>query len=158
MDVSIAPDLGLWPSCGLIGVIECVKKCGRHDQQIPDLIQSYPSSCHYWRVGRDHYWSSGVGGSIVLYITTRTGRRNLHSAVGSIELSHNVSSSSTYFYSQEFLTLWPNYSDTFIEVPRSCPQLSDQPIMIVARYIINAVAMNIMHPLHNTLDSNRKED
>lgn len=40
---------------------QCVKERRRHDQQVPNPLQSHPPSCHHWRVGRNHHGGCCVG-------------------------------------------------------------------------------------------------
>ena len=43
---------------------ECLKERRRHDHQVPNSLQPYPSSCHYRRAGGDYHWRVCVRGSI----------------------------------------------------------------------------------------------
>jgi len=65
MDVSAAfPYALLANSTTNTRSIECLKERRRHDHQIPNSIQPYPSSRHHWRAGGNHHWSVCVRRSI----------------------------------------------------------------------------------------------
>lgn len=53
-----------WRKTNPFFMTERIEKCRRHDQQVPDPFQSYPSSCHYRRTSGDHHRSCSVGRSV----------------------------------------------------------------------------------------------
>ena len=45
-------------------ITERLQERWRYDQQVPNSLQSHPTSCHYWRIGGDHYWCCRVRGCV----------------------------------------------------------------------------------------------
>ena len=55
----------LWTNMDWIRYLERLEECWWYDQQVPNFIQSYPSSGHYWGVGGDHHRGRCVRGPII---------------------------------------------------------------------------------------------